>query len=70
MNEISNIWIAEYIPVFRPSGQPSAVQNRSRRFCPAFAGMTTQLFSGFSSNPLGLPPRDIDPRQGRIAAKG
>jgi hypothetical protein len=42
----------------------------SNIWIPAFAGMTTQMFSGFSSNPLGLPPRDIDPRQGRIAAKG
>ena len=25
--------LANHIPVIRPSGQPAAVQNRSRRFC-------------------------------------
>src|SRR3990172_10189914 len=28
-----NVGLAESIPGLRPAGQPSAVQNRSRRFC-------------------------------------
>ena len=33
-------WMTEYIPVFRPSGRPSAVQIHSIQICPASAGMT------------------------------
>jgi hypothetical protein len=33
-------WITHTIPGVRPAGQPAAVQIRSRRICPAFAGMT------------------------------
>ena len=44
-------------PALRPSGQPSAVQNRSRRFCRAFRfyGQARRLSAGSARQPHTLP---------------
>ena len=50
-------WITHTIPGVRPAGQPAAVQIRSWRICPAFAGMTNKKYSGLSQSFIGKSTR-------------
>jgi len=47
-------WITHTIPGMRPAGQPAAVQIRSWRICPAFAGMTALLILMLKQNFLNI----------------
>lgn len=46
--------LANHLPVIRPSGQPTAVQNRSRRFCLAKA--FARLFAAGLAEQIAVHP--------------